>query len=60
MNCDGCGEAPRYMLYETGRPHCEICYKEALEGCTVPILVISYEAWEAVMRLNKPIRRIAG
>ena len=57
MNCDGCGEAPRYMLYEHQEPHCELCYQDALDGCTVPFLVMTYEAWLKVQRMKEVVKR---
>lgn len=57
MNCDGCNEAARYMLYEQQSPHCELCYQEALDGCTVPFLVMTYEAWLKVQRMKEMKKR---
>jgi hypothetical protein len=50
MTCDGCNRKAKFMLYEQLSPHCESCYHEALDGCTVPILVMTYEAYEYAQR----------
>lgn len=34
----GCGAEAKYLVYEHEEPHCEFCFREAIE-CDVPILV---------------------
>jgi hypothetical protein len=34
------------MVHSHLQPHCEDHFKEAIEGCTVPTVVMTTEAWE--------------
>jgi hypothetical protein len=58
MKCAGCSREAKYLVFDHKQPHCAECMHDAMGS--VPTPVIDIEAWEAVMRLNKPIRRIAG
>ncbi|MBP1905674.1 hypothetical protein J2Z32_002322 [Paenibacillus turicensis] len=51
----GCGREAEYEVYEHKEPHCESCFKEALE-CSVQILAKKIDYFEdGGMTCTKPL-----
>jgi hypothetical protein len=46
MQCAGCNRTAKYLVHAQLDPHCEICFAEAIDGCTVPTLVMDIEVFE--------------
>jgi hypothetical protein len=55
----GCGREAEYEVYEHKEPHCESCFKEALE-CSVQILARKIDYFEDLRRIRYERDKVQG